>query len=66
MDATRVGQAGLTGWRRPLSERVARAIARRTPLTSEAVLGLLGALSMALAVRRLVTMGRTLRRELRS
>ena len=66
MDPSKLGQAGLTGWRRPLAERVTPAIARRTPLGSDAVLGLLGAFSMALAVRRLVTMARTLARELRS
>ncbi len=65
MRAHRIGQAGLTGWRRPLAERVADGLAARTGLRAGTVLGVLGAVSMAFTARRLVRISRTLARELR-
>ena len=66
MDARRLGQAGLTGWRRRLSERIAAPVARRTPFTADTVLALFGLFSIVLSLRRLIHMARSLARELRS
>lgn len=62
MDATNLGRAGLVGWRRHVGERAAPAIARRTRLTVEQVEALVGAVFLALTVRRLVSMIRRARR----
>ncbi len=66
MDATRLGQASLTGWRRRIGERLAGPVARRTGLRPEQVLAVLGVLSLVLTVRRLVSSARSVRREVRS
>ena len=66
MHATRLGQASLTGSRRKIGERFAGAVARRTRLQPEQVLAVLGILSLALTVRRLVSSARSVRREVRS
>ena len=58
MEATRLAQALLTGWRRKLGERLAYPIARRTRLQREQVLALLGLASLVLTVRRLVDSAR--------
>ena len=56
MDAQKLGQAGLVGWRRQVGERVAEPISRRTGLSFEKVTAIVGAIFFALTVRRLVRM----------
>jgi hypothetical protein len=48
--ATRLGQAGLQGWREKVADGVAEPVARRAPLDSDQVRALVGALFFALAV----------------
>ena len=62
MDVKTLGRAGLVGWRRPVGERAAREISRRTRLTVDQVEALLGVVFLALTVRRAVAM---IRRALR-
>ena len=66
MDAKRLGRAGLVGWRRQVGERTARAVARRTRLSVEQVESIVGAIFVALTVRRVVHMIRRAVREARS
>ena len=61
VDAKSVGQAALTGWRRAAAERVAAPIAGHSRLSFETVLAVLGAVSLALTLRRLLQIGRNLR-----
>ena len=56
MDAQKLGQAGLVGWRRQVGERVAEPISRRTGFSFEQVTAIVGAIFFALTVRRLVRM----------
>lgn len=49
-----MSQAALTGWRAALVDRIERPIARRTPLSRDAVRTALGAASLAFALRRVV------------
>ncbi len=65
-DVTRLGQAGLKGWREKVGERVAPAIAQRTPLKEEQVRALIGALFFALSVVYVSKTIATLSRELRA
>lgn len=58
-----VARAGLVGWRRHVGERAARAVARRTGMTVEQVEAIVGAVFLALTVRRVVTMIRRALRE---
>ena len=48
--ATRLGQAGLQGWREKVAEGIAGPVARRAPLDSEQVRALLGAVFFVLSV----------------
>ena len=56
MDAQKLGQAGLVGWRRQVGERVAEPVSRRTGLTFDQAMAIVGALFFALTVRRLIRM----------
>jgi hypothetical protein len=48
--ATRLGQAGLKGWRQKVADGIAEPVARRAPLDSDQVRAALGALFFVLAV----------------
>jgi hypothetical protein len=48
--ATRLGQAGLQGWREKVADGIAEPVARRAPLTSEQVRAVLGAVFFVLSV----------------
>jgi hypothetical protein len=48
--ATRLGQAGLQGWREKAADGIAEPVARRAPLDSEQVRALLGAVFFVLSV----------------
>ena len=61
MDATKLGQAGLVGWRRKVGERIAEPVSRRTRLTYDQVTAVVGAIFLALTVRRLFRMARAAR-----
>lgn len=52
--ATRIGTAGLQGWRRKVGDVVADPVAQRTPLGSEQVKAAIGALFFALSVMYVV------------
>ena len=47
---TRLGQAGLQGWREKVADRVAGPVAQRTPLDESQVRALLGAAFFVLSV----------------
>jgi hypothetical protein len=47
---TRVGTAGLQGWRRKVGDAVAEPVAKRTPLGTEQVRAAVGALFFVLSV----------------
>jgi hypothetical protein len=51
---TRVGTAGLQGWRRKVGDAVAEPVAQRTPLGSEQVRAAVGVLFFALSVMYIV------------
>lgn len=61
MDAEKLGQAGLVGWRRTVAARIAEPISRRTGLTFDQALAVVGTIFFALTVRRLVRMLRAAR-----
>ena len=63
MDAKTLGRAGLVGWRRHVGERTARAVSKRTRLTVDQVEAIVGAIFLALTVRRVVHMVRRALRE---
>jgi hypothetical protein len=48
--ATRLGQAGLQGWREKVADGIAEPVAQRAPLTSEQVRAVLGAVFFVLSV----------------
>ena len=48
--ATRLGQAGLQGWREKVADGIAEPVARRAALGSEQVRALLGAVFFVLSV----------------
>lgn len=50
MNARRLGEAGLQGWRAKLADRAAPAIARRTSFDADQVRKVIGGLFLALAV----------------
>jgi hypothetical protein len=52
--ATRVGQAGLQGWREKVADGVAEPLSRRTPLDEDQVRALIGAGFFLLAVMYVV------------
>jgi hypothetical protein len=56
VDAQKLGQAGLVGWRRKIGERVAEPVSRRTGLSFDQALAIVGGLFFVLTVRRLVRM----------
>ena len=62
MDVTRLGQAGLHGWR----EKAADPIAKRAPVADDVVRAAFGAVFFALSLAYVVRSVRTLVRELRS
>lgn len=65
-DLTRLGQAGLKGWREKVGARVAPSIAQRTPMSETAVRGLIGGAFFALSVVYVAKTTRTLIEELRA
>jgi hypothetical protein len=52
--ATKVGQAGLQGWREKVADGVAEPISNRTPLREEQVRAAIGGLFFALSVMYVV------------
>jgi len=64
--ATRIGRAGLQGWRSKVGDAVAEPLAQRTPLNVEQVRAAVGALFFALAVMYVVKTVSVATRELRS
>ena len=52
--ATRLGQAGLQGWREKVADGIAEPVARRAPLDSDQVRALLGAVFFVLSVLYIV------------
>jgi hypothetical protein len=61
VDARKLGQAGLVGWRRRVGERIAAPLSRYTRLTLDQALALVGAVFFALTLRRFVRMLRAAR-----
>ena len=64
-DATRLGQAGLQGWREKLGDTVAEPVSDRTPLSEDQVRALVGGVFFVLAVLYVVKTLTALVRELR-
>lgn len=62
---TRVGTAGLQGWRRKVGDAVAEPVAQRTPLGAEQVRAAVGALFFVLSVLYVVKTLTVASRELR-
>jgi hypothetical protein len=62
MDAKRVGQAGLVGWRGRLGRKLADGVGARTRLDAEKIAALIGAYLFISRARRMVQMGRRARR----
>ena len=62
---TRVGTAGLQGWRRKVGDAVAEPVAQRTPLAAEQVRAAVGALFFVLSVLYVVKTLTVASRELR-
>jgi hypothetical protein len=52
--ATRVGQAGLQGWREKVADGVAEPLSKRTPLGEEQVRALIGGVFFVLSVMYVV------------
>jgi hypothetical protein len=48
--ATRLGQAGLQGWREKVADGIAEPVARRAPLDADQVRALLGSVFFVLSV----------------
>ena len=63
--ATRIGTAGLQGWRRKVGDAVAEPVAQRTPLRGEQVRALVGALFFVLSAMYVVKTVSSASRELR-
>ena len=63
MNAVNLGRSGLVGWRRHVGERTAGAVSQRTRLTVEQAEALVGAVFLALTIRRVVHMLRRAVRE---
>jgi hypothetical protein len=64
-DFTRVGQAGLQGWRAKVGDAVASPVAQRAPFSEEQVRAAVGAVFFALATMYVVKTARTVVAELR-
>ncbi len=62
MDARRLGEAGLQGWRGRVADRMAPAVARRTSLDLDQARRVIGGLFLALTVLYLVKASRDLAR----
>lgn len=62
MDARRLGEAGLQGWRGRVADRMAPAVARRTSLDLDQARRAIGGLFLALTVLYLVKASRDLAR----
>ena len=62
---TRIGAAGLQGWRRKVGDAVAEPVARRTPLEDDQVRAAVGALFFVLAVLYVVKTVTAASREIR-
>jgi hypothetical protein len=62
VDAKRVGRAGLHGWKRRVSERVAEPVSRRTPWSREAIEAAFGVVWFALSLRYVLRTLAALRR----
>lgn len=62
---TRIGTAGLQGWRRKVGDTVAAPVAQRTPLATEQVRAAVGALFFVLSVMYVVKTLTAASRELR-
>jgi hypothetical protein len=63
---TRIGTAGLQGWRSKVGDALAAPVAQRTPLGREQVRALIGGLFFALSVMYVVKTVSTATRELRT
>lgn len=61
MTVEEVGRGALQGWRVKAADRIAPAVAKRTPLSEERVRGLLGLVFLALVIRYLVKTARDAR-----
>jgi hypothetical protein len=61
MDAQKLGQAGLVGWRRRVGERIAEPISRHIGVTVDQALAIVGAIFFAVTLRRTVRMLRAAR-----
>jgi hypothetical protein len=61
MDANKLGQAGLVGWRRKVGERIAEPVSRRTRLTSDQLMAVVGAVFLVLELRRFIQIARAAR-----
>jgi hypothetical protein len=64
-DLTRLGKAGLKGWRQKVGDLVAPRVARRAPLGEDQVRAAVGGLFLALATVYVIRSAATLVRELR-
>jgi hypothetical protein len=62
MDAKRVGQAGLVGWRGRLGRRLADGVGRKTRLNAETIAALIGAYLFVSRARRMIQMLRRMKR----
>jgi hypothetical protein len=62
VDAKRVGQAGLVGWRGKLGRRIADGVGRKTRFDAEKVAALIGAYLFVSRARRMVQMLRRVKR----
>ena len=58
MDANKLGQAGLVGWRDMVGERIAGPVSRRTRLSFDQVKALVGAVFLVMTVRQFIRMAR--------
>jgi hypothetical protein len=54
--AEKLGQAVLLGWRRKVGERIADPVSRRTGLTFDQTMAVVGAISFVLTARHFVRM----------
>jgi hypothetical protein len=63
--ATRLGQAGLQGWREKVADGIAEPVARRTAVDAEQVRAVLGAVFFVLSVMYVVKTLTAARRETR-
>jgi hypothetical protein len=64
--ATKIGTAGLQGWRRRVGDAVAEPLAQRTPLASDQIRAAVGALFFALSVMYVVKTVSAASREVRA